>query len=243
MAHATTETSPAAVPARPAIAPLEMGDRLTRVEFERRSQAMPELKKAELIEGVVYIPARSTAQYAGGRASVIGWLAAYRAATPGLLASANPTLRLDEDNEPQPDALLAIDSKCGGQSHVDEDSYFAGPPELIGEVASSSVSYDLHAKLHVYRRHGVREYVVWRVRDKELDWFRLDEGNYVPLTPDAQRIFKSTIYPGLWLDVAALLNGEQARVLAVLQEGIASPERVRFAAELEERRQKTERTS
>lgn len=239
MAHATSETSPAAVPPRPAAPPLEMGDRLTRVEFERRYQAMPALKKAELIEGVVYIPSPVSALHSNPHAQLIGWLSAYQAATPGLLLGINPTLRLDEDedNEPQPDALLAIDAKCGGRSHIDEEGYYAGPPELVGEAASSSVSYDLHAKLHVYRRHGVREYVAWRVRDKELDWFRLDEGKYVPLAPD---IFKSTIYPGLWLDAAALLSGEQARVLAAVQEGIASPEHVRFAAELEERRRRTE---
>lgn len=243
MAHATTEVSPAAVPPRPAAPPLEMGDRLTRVEFERRYQAMPAQKKAELIEGVVYMPSPVSTQHSSPHVDLIGWLAVYRAATPGLLAGNNVTVRLDEDNEPQPDALLAIDAKLGGQSHVDEDSYFAGPPELIGEVASSSVSYDLHAKLHVYRRHGVREYVVWRVRDKELDWFRLDEGKYVPLAADASGVFKSTTFPGLWLDAPALLRGDTARVLAVLQEGIASPEHVRFAAELEERRKQTEKTS
>jgi Uma2 family endonuclease len=218
-----------------------MGDRLTRVEFERRYQAMPALKKAELIEGVVYMPSPVSAQHSNPHAQLIGWLIAYQAATPGLLVGDNATVRLDEDNEPQPDALLAIDAKLGGQSRIDEDGYYAGAPELIGEIASSSVSYDLHAKLHVYRRHGVREYVAWRVRDKELDWFRLDEGKYVPLAYDAAGISKSTIFPGLWLDVPALLRGDLARVLAVLQEGIASPEHVQFTAELNERRQKAEK--
>jgi len=241
MAHATTETSPAAEPPRPAVAPLEMGDRLTRVEFERRYQAMPALKKAELVEGVVYMPSPVSALHSNPHAQLIGWLIAYQAATPGIMVGDNATVRLDEDNEPQPDALLAIDAKLGGQSHIDEDGYYAGPPELVGEVASSSVSYDLHAKLHVYRRHGVREYVAWRVRDKELDWFRLDEGKYVPLARDEAGISKSTIFPGLWLDVPALLRGDLARVLAVLQEGIASPEHVQFVAELNERRQKAEK--
>jgi len=217
-----------------------MGDRLTRVEFERRYQAMPALKKAELIEGVVYMPSPVSTQHSGPHADLVSWLNVYRAATPGLLVFDNTTLRLDEDNEPQPDALLAIDAKLGGQSHVDADGYFAGPPELIGEVASSSVSYDLHAKLQVYRRHGVREYVVWRVRDRELDWFRLDEGKYVPLARDNAGICKSSIFPGLWLDAAALVRGDLARVLAVLQAGIASPEHVNFAAQLDERRRLTE---
>ena len=34
------------------IPPLESGDHLTRHEFERRYQARPDIKKAELIEGV-----------------------------------------------------------------------------------------------------------------------------------------------------------------------------------------------
>jgi len=37
-----------------------------------------------------------------------------------------------------------------------------------------SASFALHTKLHVYRRNGVREYVVWRVLDQQLDWFVLE---------------------------------------------------------------------
>jgi Uma2 family endonuclease len=238
MVHATTEASSRAQPA-PNILPLEAGDRLTRVEFERRYRAMPALKKAELVEGVVYVPSPVSAKHSGPHADLVGWLMVYRSATPGLLAGDNATVRFDEDNEPQPDALLAIDSKYGGQSRIDEDGYFAGPPELIAEVASSSVSYDLHDKLHVYRRHGVREYLVWRVSDGEIDWFRLDEGKYAPHPRDASGIYKSSIFPGLWLDDAALMRGDLARVLALLQEGIAAEEHVRFVAQLDERRRLT----
>lgn len=227
----------------PAIPPLEMGDRLTRVEFERRYQAMPNLKNAELIEGVVYMGSPVSAKHSVLHSELVSWLVVYRSATPGVLTGDNATVRLDADNEPQPDALLAIDSACGGQSHIDDDDYFAGPPELIAEVASSSVSYDLHDKLHVYRRHGVREYVVWRVRDGEIDWFRYEDGNYLPLVRDASGIHKSTVFPGLWLNAAALVRGDLAAVLATLQQGLCSPEHAQFAARLDAARQSSRSSS
>ena len=220
-----------------AILPLETGDRLTRVEFERRYQAMPALKNAELIEGVVYMPSPVSARHSGPHSDLIGWLVVYRSATAGVLTGDNATVRFAGDNEPQPDALLAIAAACGGQSRIDEDDFFSGPPELIAEVASSSASYDLHDKLRVYRRQGVREYIVWRVRDGEIDWFRLDEGNYVPLPSDATGVRKSTVFPGLWLDAPAMLRGDVSGVLATLQTGIASPEHAEFVARLNAARQ------
>ncbi|HEX5106236.1 MAG TPA: Uma2 family endonuclease, partial [Pirellulaceae bacterium] len=152
------------------IPPLEPGDRLTRDEFERRYAAMPHLKKAELIEGVVYMPS-PVRVYRHGKphADVIGWMFVYRAATPGVDGGDNTTARLDLENEPQPDALLFVEPARGGQVKISEDDYIEGAPELVAEVASSSVSFDLNSKLHVYRRCGVKEYVVWRVLDKAID--------------------------------------------------------------------------
>lgn len=46
-----------ALPQNRTLPPLENGDRLNRFEFERRYEAMPQVKKAELIEGIVYMPA------------------------------------------------------------------------------------------------------------------------------------------------------------------------------------------
>src|SRR5438067_6966374 len=168
MAVATPTTQPVE-PAEPerngAPPPLESGDRLTRAEFERRYDAMPGLKKAELIEGVVHMPSPVTfRKHARPHLYLNGWLLHYLAATPGVDGGDNASLRLDLDNEPQPDGFLMILPSHGGQARIDEDDYVAGGPELVAEVASSSASYDLHAKLHVYRRNGVREYVVWRVR-------------------------------------------------------------------------------
>src|SRR6266852_3000096 len=181
------------------ILPLENGDRLTRDEFERRYEAMPHLTKAELIEGVVYVPSPVRYRHHGApHAHLITWLGQYAAGTPGVEVSDNSTVRLDLDNEPQPDALLLIDPTCGGQTRFSTDDYIEGSPELVAEVASSSVSYDLHAKLHVYRRNGVREYLVWRVLEQAIDWFVLRAGQYERLPVDANGLLRSEVFPGLW---------------------------------------------
>jgi Uma2 family endonuclease len=212
---------------------LENGDVLTRAEFERRYEAMPHLKKAELIEGVVYVPSPVRHSFHGHpHTHLISWLGQYEAGTPGVEAGADSTVRLDLDNEPQPDALLFIEPACGGQAHIDADGYIEDAPELVAEVASSSASYDLHVKLRVYRRNGVREYLVWRVLDHELDWFVLRAGQYERLSVDAAGLLRSEVFPGLWLDPAALLRGDLATVLAVVQRGLASPEHTAFVARL-----------
>lgn len=223
--------------------PLENGDRLTRVEFERRYDAMPQLKKAELIEGVVYVPSPvSFKQHGEQHAAFVTWLGVYTASTPGVNVADNSTLRLDLDNEPQPDAALFIAGQRGGQAQVDEDGYIAGAPELVAEVAASSESYDLGPKLHVYRRNGVREYVVWRVRDEEIDWFALREGRYEPLAPDERGILRSEVFPGLALDRAAMLRLDLAAVLGTLSESLARPEHAEFVKRLREHSEKRSAT-
>ncbi|MEA5536199.1 Uma2 family endonuclease [Crocosphaera sp. XPORK-15E] len=206
--------------------PLENGDKLTRAEFERRYQAMPN-KKAELIEGIVYMASPLRVQGHGEpHSDIMTWLGVYKAATPGLMSADNTTVRLDAENEPQPDALLRI--KIGGQSTISEDDYVEGAPELIVEIAASSVSYDLHQKLKVYRRNQVQEYLVWRVYDRQFDWFRLKEGEYIQLEPNQEGVVCSQIFPGLWLDKAALFAGDLSKVLAVLQQGLSTPEHQEF---------------
>jgi Uma2 family endonuclease len=216
------------------IPPLRNGDRLTRAEFERRYAAMPHVKKAELIEGVVYMPSPVSDAHSGSQFDLIGWLGNYKAATPGIAGGDNGTLRLDLDNAPQPDAFLRILASHGGQARIDENGYVTGAPELVAEVAASSVSYDLHAKLNVYRRNGVREYVVWRVEDHAVDWFVLRESRYEPLTPTAAGLYQSEVFPGLWLDPAALLRGDLLTVLQVVQRGIASPEHAALLTRLQQ---------
>lgn len=218
-----------------AIPALENGDRLTRAEFERRYHAMPEVKKAELIERVVYMssPVRAK-QHGRPHIQLATWLGVYEAATPLTFAADNSTVRLDLDNEPQPDLLLLIEAEAGGQSMFDSDGYVTGAPELVLEIAASSASYDLHDKLQAYRRNGVKEYIIWQTQSKKLDWLIFSEGQYYTLAQE-NNLYKSPSFPGLWLDAIALLEGNLAKVLETLQQGITSPEHEAFIAELTEK--------
>ena len=213
---------------QPKILPLENGDRLSRCEFERRYQAMPKTKKAELIEGKVYMASPVRIIHGQPHAYIMGWLAVYHAATPGTQLADNTTVRLDLDNEPQPDALLRIET---GQSVVDADNYIQGSPELIVEIAASSASYDLQEKLQVYRRNGVQEYIVWQVSEQIIDWFRLQDGKYLKLQSD-QNIIKSEVFPGLWLATDSILQGDLAQVLEIVQTGLATTEHQNFVNNL-----------
>lgn len=224
-------SQPKAAPRR--LPPLEAGDRLTSAEFLRRYEAMPDVKKAELIEGIVYMPSPvSATRHGDPHALVVTWLGVYQSETPGVIASDNATCVLDADNTPQPDAHLRIDPDKGGAARLGDHGYLAGPPELAVEIAASSASYDLHGKLNAYRRSGVREYLVWRTLDEAVDWLVLREGRYEPLAPDEAGVLKSEVFPGLRLDPEALLRRDLARVLAVLREGTTSPEHAAFVARL-----------
>jgi len=211
--------------------PLESGDRLSRTEFERRYTAMPQLKKAELIEGVVYVASPLHAQAHGKpHSSVITWLGVYSAATPKVGCYDAPTVRLDADNEPQPDAVLRLEQ--GGQSRISGDDYIEGAPELIVEIAASSASYDLHDKLQVYQRNGVQEYIVWRTYNQAIDWFYLEAGTYQTLVPGEEGVYRSRQFPGLWLASDRLLADDLAAVLQILQQGINTPEHQALVAQL-----------
>lgn len=215
------------------IPPLENGDRLTRYEFERRYTAMPHIKKAELIEGVVYVasPLRFES-HAEPHGLLIIWLGTYKVATSGVKLGIEPTVRLDQDNEPQPDGVLLIDERVGGQSRLDADDYIEGAPELVAEVAASSAAIDLNDKKTAYRRNGVREYIVWQIFENKLDWFCLDRGEYAPLVTNSAGVIKSKVFPGLWLSVEDLLAGNMSQVLSVLQSGLNSPEHQTFVQSL-----------
>ncbi len=217
------------------VLPLENGDHLTRDEFESRYEAMPDVKKAELIEGVVYLPSPVRQdQHGTPHITLATWLGVYWSATPGVTPADNSTILLDLDNEPQPDAILFIDPRCGGQVRQ-ENGFIVGAPELVAEVAASSASIDRNTKLRVYRRNSVREYLIWRVLDQVIDWFELRQGQYVSLTPHADGSLRSEVFPGLWLDVNALLRLDMAQVLRVLQLGLASAEHTAFVTALQRR--------
>jgi Uma2 family endonuclease len=195
-----------------AVPGLDSGARLTRFEFERRYEASPPWIKAELIEGVVYVASPVSLPHGDEHFRLIAWLGAYTARHPEVAGSDNATIRLDLDNEPQPDAHLRYQTSAQNRK-VGE--YLEGPPELIAEVAVTSQSIDLHDKLAAYRRNGVQEYIVWRVYDRAVDWFALDHGEYVQLDPDAAGVIHSRVFPGLRLAVQALIDGDMATVLDV----------------------------
>jgi Uma2 family endonuclease len=218
----------------PSIPPLVNGDHLTRAEFERRYDATPGLKKAELIEGKVYVSPPVSHGFHGRPHVDMGTIfGVYRAATPGVEAGDNGSIRLDLDNMPQPDLYLLIDSALGGQAKIDADNYVVGAPDLIAEIAATSAAYDLHEKLRVYRRNGVREYIVLRTIDGEMDYFVLREGDYRRITPAADGCFHSEIFPGLWIDAPALLRGDLATALRQVQQGIASAEHNNYVSSLQ----------
>ena len=198
----------------PVCIPLESGDRLTRAEFERRYSARPDIKKAELIEGVVYVasPVRIE-EHARPHADIVFWLGGYRMTHPECWVADNGTVRLDADNEPQPDVMLFR----GGRLRIHSDGYLAGAPELVVEIAASSASYDLGAKMNVYRRSGVQEYVVWQMLEGRIDWLRLVEGVYQPIAPNQGGIIESVVFPGLRLNVGAMLSGDLRAVMAALE--------------------------
>ncbi len=165
-------------------------------------------------------------------ASLMTWLGNYTVATPGVALGDAPTVRLDLDNEPQPDAVLLIESQSGGRSRVSEDDYIEGTPELLVEIAASSAAIDLGDKKRAYRRNGIPEYIVWQVFDRKVDWFCLEEGDYVSLPVDPDGTIRSRVFPGLWLAVEDLLAGNMVRVLAVLQSGLAAAEHGEFVQHL-----------
>ena len=212
------------------IMPLESGEHLTRAEFERRYEADPDNKKAELIEGVVHMPSPVSAYHGNPHFLLNTWLGVYCSTTPGISGSDNTSLVLDADNEVQPDVLLRLEKY--GRTRLNEKGYVVGAPELIVEIAVSSATIDLHAKKNIYRRNGVQEYLVWQIRDERIDWFELREEEYTLIAPDENRILHSRVFPGLWLAADAMLDGDLKQVLDVLQRGLASEEHREFVNKL-----------
>ena len=213
---------------------LVAGDRLDRAEFERRYDAMPELKKAELIEGIVSMSSPvSHEHHARPHLHLATLFGIYECKTPGVRGAADGSVRLDKQSMPQPDVALFIDPAKGGQARISVDDYLEGEPELLAEVSSSTVDIDLDEKLELYRRSGVREYLVWRVGDKAIDWFVLRDGAYDRLAADESGIYRSVVFPGLWLDSRGLIAGDLSSVLAMLAQGLASEEHAAFKSSLE----------
>lgn len=224
------------------IPPLVNGDRLDQPTFHHRYEAMPKGTRAELIGGVVYLhsPAkwlkRLKRQHGRSSGWVIGWLLAYEEATPGTETYDKASNLMGPESEPQPDACLLISPAHGGQTS-EKDEWIVGAPELIVEVALSSESLDLHSKKSDYEKAGVREYIVVALRQQRVHWFVKRDEVLTEVPGDSAGVYRSEVFPGLWLDGGALLRGDMARVRAMLAAGLATPEHTAFVARLQARAQ------
>lgn len=217
----------------PPLPRLRHGERLSRDEFQRRYEAMSDVK-AELLDGVVYIVSSPVSEYHGNpHADLVTWMGFYRAYTPGIVNGDNTTLRLPVDADAQPDGYLRIAESHGGRTCLDESGYVIGAPDLIGEVAYSSLAYDKSVKRPIYQREKVREFILWRVEERIIDWYALHGESYDELSVDPSGIIRSEIFPGLWLDVTAMVRGDLAKVLEVLQQGIATEAHAEFVRKLQ----------
>ena len=212
--------------------PLREGDRLTREEFLRRWEAMPDLKRAELIDGIVFMPSPLADIHSVFHFRLNIWLGYYVAATPGCTGGSNGTWLMSKENVPQPDLALCINPERGGQSR-DEGKYAAGAPELIVEISHTTSARDAGIKLRLYERCGVREYVIVRPEKKQVTWRELEEGRYREIEPSADGILRSCVFPGLWLNTAALWSEDFAGLAATVQQGMATAEHAEFLRKLE----------
>ncbi len=212
--------------------PLVAGQRLSQPTFHRRYEAMPPETRAELVGGVVYMPSPMSWDHGKESRIVSGWLDRYERFTPGVEGGDGPTVKLDGKGEPQPDHLLLIATDAGGKCGLDEDGYLTGAPELIVEVARSSREFDLNAKKNDYQRAGVLEYVVVELDPNCIHWFVRRGDHFEDLLAGPDGIYRSEVFPGLWLDAAAIFARDHDRRDEVLERGLASPEHAAFVAKL-----------
>lgn len=232
MASTTDNTSsrPASAVARPI--PLEAGDHLDQKSFHARYEAMPSTAKAELIGGVVYMMSPMKNPHGRHTREVSFWLRTYELSTPCVEGGDGLTTILGHDSEPQPDACLYVRPENGGRVRINDDGFTVGTPELIVEVASSTESYDLHAKKRDYEAAGVCEYVVVALRQKQVFWFVLRDAGFETFEAGSDGIYRSEVFPGLWLDPQSLLDLDGRRIQTVLQQGLDSPEHAKFLRKL-----------
>jgi Uma2 family endonuclease len=209
---------------------LHNGDQMTRAEFHRAYERTEEKFKAELIRGIVYVASPLTLGHGVNHLPLGTALFAYGSRTPGTQAADNATILLGDESEPQPDLFLRILPEYGGQSRTTRDDYVEGAPELIAEIANTSRSIDLHGKLEDYTQHGVREYLVLTLGEGRLRWFDLQ--NCKELRADSEGICRIRCFPGLWIDERAVIEKDFARLITVLDQGLATEEHARFVKQL-----------
>jgi Uma2 family endonuclease len=220
--------------------PLVAGQRLDQPTFHERYEAMPPGTRAELIGGIVYMPSPVSRRHGQRALPAAYWLLRYEEFTPGVEALDNVTTILGPRGEPQPDVSLRILQSHGGQTG-EAGGFLAGAPELIVEVAISTRKYDLGPKLRDYQAAGVREYIVTTAKPDDVIWHVLRDGRLVRKPVDPDGVYRSEVFPGLWLDPAALLSRNLRGLTATLMQGLATPEHSAFVARLAEAARKNER--
>lgn len=211
--------------------PLREGDQLTREEFMRRWEAMPDLMRAELIDGIVHMPSPLSDIHSDFQIRISGWLFQYVMATVGCVARANGTCLMSDKSVPQPDLVLRITAEHGGQSWM-EGEYPGGAPELIVEISHTTGSRDSGIKQRLYERSGVLEYLIVMSKKRQIVWNELVEGKYREVQPGADGLLRSRVFPGLWLNSEALWNCDYAALAAAVQQGTSSPEHAGFVRKL-----------
>jgi Uma2 family endonuclease len=218
---------------RQSVPPLHPGDRLSQREFHRRYEAYEDDTKFELIGGIVYMMAPAGFEHGKSGFDICGLLLWYEARTPGVVGVSGATVILSDASEPQPDVALLIAPEYGGQTklkRIRHKDYVEGPPELILEVAHSTVAIDLHAKRDDYRTNGVLEYIVICLEEGVIRWFDLPSDQ--ELRVDKQGVLKSVNFPGLWIDTVAFFQRNSGRMMKTLERGIANKDHEEFVKKL-----------
>lgn len=211
--------------------PLEEGQRLDRATFHERYEAMPPGTWAELIGGVVYMGSPAGYSHGKNHSAANIWLGHYERYTPGVETLDNASTALDDEGEPQPDLSLRLTPEVGGRTRIEED-LLTGVPELVLEISKSSRKFDLGVKKAEYERVGVLEYVVIALDPDEVFWHVLRDGKFERLPAGPNGLYRSEVFPGLWLDPAAFFARDLNGLLGALDRGLATPEHAEFAARL-----------
>jgi Uma2 family endonuclease len=218
-------------PKRETMPPLVAGQQLDQPTFHERYEAMPPGTWAELVGGVVYMPSPLRGEHGGMDLLMGGWLFYYSAFTPGLKGGSNTTTKLGPYGEPQPDLILYLLKERGGNVQI-LDGYVTGAPALVIEIARSTKTFDLNEKKRDYERAGVPEYAVVELDPDDVQWFVLREGRYVEHPSGADGLFRSTVFPGLWLDPQALFDEDRLGLMAAVDRGVATEEHRALVARL-----------
>lgn len=218
------------LPANSPLAELHSGDKMTREEFHRAYEEMPEDFQAELIGGIVYVASPLKLPHGKFHLTLGSLFCAYEAVTSGVIAADNVSVFLSHEDEVQPDLVLILSNKVGGQSIETADEYVQGAPELVAEIAHSSRAIDLHRKKQSYDAAGVLEYIVLSLHPLQLYWFDLKTGSR--MTADERGILRSKVFPGFWINEVALCKRDGITLTETLNQGLQSEEHKAFVEQL-----------